>query len=97
MRLDGDTAHVVTKGDANEEPESWSLPRATLVGHVDWRIPKIGRLLVLLGQTVTRWFLLGVTVAVVVTAVVVGATRRRRTIRLAMSAPAARYVSPTSA
>jgi hypothetical protein len=37
---------------------------------------------VLLGQTITRWFLLGVTVAVVVTAVVVGAARRRRTVRV---------------
>jgi signal peptidase I len=85
VRVSGDTAYVVTKGDANTVPESWSLPRDTLVGHVDGRIPKIGRLLVVLGQSSTRWFLLAVSMAVVLVAVGVGATRRRRTIRVAMS------------
>jgi signal peptidase len=83
VRVDGDTTFVVTKGDANIGVERWSLPNTTLVGHVGWHIPKIGRLLVLLGQTITRWFLLGVTIAVVVAAVAVGATRRRRTVSIA--------------
>jgi signal peptidase I len=85
VQLRGDTARVVTKGDANEVPESWSLPRSTLVGHVDWRIPKIGRLLVVLGESSTRWLLLALTTVFALIAVVVGADRRRRTIRVAMT------------
>jgi len=81
----GDTAEVVTKGDANLSPERWTLPAGTLVGHVDWQIPYIGRLLVLLGQTSTRWFLLGVTGALVLLAVIVGATRRRRAVGMALA------------
>ena len=81
----GDTAQVVTKGDANTESERWTLPANTLVGHVDWQIPYIGRLLVLLGQTSTRWFLLGVTGVLVSVAVVVGATLRRRTVGMALA------------
>jgi signal peptidase len=86
VQMAGGIAHVVTKGDANTEAERWSLPSRTLVGHVEWRIPWIGRVLVVLGQTTTRWFLLGVTAALVLAAVVVGASRRRRTLRVAVSA-----------
>jgi signal peptidase len=85
VQFRGGTAHVITKGDANQEPESWSLPRSTLVGHVDWRIPKIGRLLVVLGESSTRWFLLAVTTAFALIAVAVGVGRRRRTITVAMT------------
>ena len=72
-------------GDANTGTENWSLPANTLVGHVDWRIPYIGRLLVLLGQTSTRWFLLGLTVVLVLGAVFIGSARRRRTVGIALA------------
>ena len=82
-----DVVHVQTKGDANAEPEQWSQPRNALVGHVYWRIPKIGRLLVVLGESTTKWILLAATMAVVLVAVVTQSLRRRRgrTGRLAIS------------
>jgi signal peptidase I len=73
-----DFVHVQTKGDANAEPEEWSQPRNALVGHVYWRIPKIGRLLVVLGESTTKWFLLAATTSVVLIAVVMRSLRRRR-------------------
>jgi signal peptidase I len=73
-----DFVHVQTKGDANAEPEQWSQPRDALVGHVYWRIPKIGRLLVVLGESTTKWILLAATTSVVLIAVVARSLRRRR-------------------
>jgi signal peptidase len=76
--IDGDVMHVQTKGDHNTEPEQWTTTRDALVGHVEWRIPKIGRLLVVLGESTTRWFLLGVTAALATVAIAAGSIRRRR-------------------
>jgi signal peptidase len=73
-----DVVHVQTKGDANAEPEQWSQPRDALVGHVYWRIPKIGRLLVVLGESTTKWILLAATTSVVLVAVAMTSLRRRR-------------------
>ena len=78
VRFTNGTAHVVTKGDANTEPEVWTAPAGTLVGRVQWSIPKVGRLLILLGESTTRWLLLARALAVVSVAVAVGSLRRLR-------------------
>ena len=82
--VDGDMVHVQTKGDHNTEPEEWSTRRDALVGHVEWRIPKIGRLLIVLGESSTRWFLLGLTLALGMVVVATGTIRRRRHPQLAL-------------
>ena len=74
-----DSVHVITKGDANAEPDDeWTVSRNTLVGHYDWRIPKIGRALVWLGEAPIRRTLIAVTIALLALAVAVGILRRRR-------------------
>jgi signal peptidase len=81
-----DTVHVVTKGDANAEPERWSVSRSTLVGHVEWSIPKVGRVLVVLGESTTRWFILVAAFVLLTAALATRGIRRRREPQLAISA-----------
>ena len=84
--VNGNTVHVITKGDANIDTEAWDAPRNELVGHVDWTLPKLGRVLVVLGENSTRWFLLAITAAAVSVAIAARALRRRvRGNRLAIS------------
>jgi signal peptidase I len=42
MRRDGDQIDVVTRGDANNNVERWSVPADGTIGKVDYRIPKLG-------------------------------------------------------
>ncbi len=44
-RVDGETAFVVTRGDANLGVERWSIPLDGTVGRVDFRVPKLGYVL----------------------------------------------------
>jgi signal peptidase len=43
---------VVTRGDANPVPETWSIARNASVGELVFRVPEIGRLV---AWTSTRW------------------------------------------
>jgi signal peptidase len=46
VRVTGATADVTTKGDANNAVEEWSIPAASLVGRVVYRLPMLGYVLV---------------------------------------------------
>ena len=41
----GDTLHFVTKGDANADAETWSVPADGRIGRVAFRIPELGHVL----------------------------------------------------
>jgi signal peptidase I len=42
VRARGSTAYMVTKGDANDTPERWSVPVAGHLGRVAYHVPKVG-------------------------------------------------------
>jgi len=79
VRTNGDITTVTTKGDANPEPEQWTAPRYTLVGHVIAKIPKIGTMLVVLGESSTRRILLKLTALILLLATITGSLRALRT------------------
>jgi signal peptidase I len=58
----GHTVRFVTRGDANIDVERWTVGRETLVGRVVWRIPAAGSVLIHLGSTGARRFLLGLVI-----------------------------------
>jgi signal peptidase I len=49
LRVAGSKAYVVTKGDANHGVERWSIPVAGKLGRVEFRIPKLGYVLMRMG------------------------------------------------
>lgn len=81
VRVVGDAVRVTTKGDANTEPEQWSAPRGTLVGHVVWKIPLAGRALIVLGESRTRWLLVGATATILLVAALIRWPNGRRLAR----------------
>ncbi len=83
--VSGDVVTVTTKGDANAEPEKWSTARGALVGDVSWSIPKIGTVIVVLGETATRWWLLAVSGAVAAMRAIGFIRRRRRRADVALA------------
>jgi signal peptidase I len=42
VRVEGDTFHMVTLGDANDVPERWTVPRDGHIGRVVAHLPKLG-------------------------------------------------------
>jgi signal peptidase I len=54
----GARIHVVTRGDANAAPESWSVPRQGLVKRLVLRIPGLGRALSPFAAPLTQTILL---------------------------------------
>ena len=48
--VDGETLGFRTKGDANEDPDPWQLPAASVVGRLRFNIPHLGYVLALIGQ-----------------------------------------------
>jgi signal peptidase len=42
VRVRGSTARFVTKGDANNTPERWSVPADGSIGRVAYDVPKVG-------------------------------------------------------
>jgi signal peptidase I len=50
IRVEGGVARVITKGDANNQTESWSASADGRIGRVRSRIPKLGYALVHLGR-----------------------------------------------
>ncbi len=83
VRRRAGTVEVETKGDANVDPEHWTANPDSLVGRVDWTAPKVGSLLIVLGESTTRLLLLAFTALVFV----VAAGRWRHTRRHTRTAP----------
>jgi signal peptidase len=42
MNIAGGTAHMVTKGDANDTTENWTVPVNGKIGRVAYRLPMLG-------------------------------------------------------
>jgi signal peptidase I len=72
IRIGGGEARFVTKGDANNTSERWSIPADGTVGLVTYRLPRLGYLLVWLGHPFAKLLLL------VVPALLLGAYELRR-------------------
>ena len=61
MRVEGDTAYMVTRGDANDVPERWTVQTDGHIGRVVAHLPKLGYVRAALG---TRYARLAVLAAV---------------------------------
>jgi signal peptidase I len=48
-RVEGNTAHMVTKGDANDTVEEWDVPVDGEIGRVIYHVPKLGYVRALVG------------------------------------------------
>jgi signal peptidase I len=48
-RVEGSTAHMVTKGDANDTVEEWDVPVDGEIGRVIYHVPKLGHVRALVG------------------------------------------------
>jgi signal peptidase I len=48
-RVEGDTAYMVTRGDANDTPEKWDVPVDGEIGRVVYSVPKLGYVRALVG------------------------------------------------
>jgi signal peptidase I len=59
MRVKGDTAYMVTLGDANDAPEHWTVPVDGQIGRVQYQIPKLGYMRAALTGREARLGLLG--------------------------------------
>ena len=58
VRLRGDGARFVTKGDANNTAERWNVPADGSIGRVAYDVPKVGYLMVHAGGRYGRLLLL---------------------------------------
>jgi len=77
VRIAGGLAEVVTRGDANQAPERWTVPANGRIGRVVYKVPRVGRLAVAVGTPLGRMLL------VLVPAVMLGAAELCRVWRLA--------------
>ena len=48
-RFEGNTAHMVTRGDANDTPERWDVELDGEIGRVAFHVPKLGQVRALVG------------------------------------------------
>ena len=62
-RLLNGIAYVVTKGDANHTVERWSIPANGTVGRVEYRLPKIGYLVMHVDDPRGRFLLVAIPAA----------------------------------
>jgi signal peptidase len=72
VRVAGTTVHVVTRGDANDGSERWTVAAGGRVGRVAYRVPKLGYVTVAAGTPLGRILL------VVVPAILLGSCEVRR-------------------
>jgi len=63
MRVEGDTAYMVTLGDANDAPERWTVRTDGEVGRVVAHLPKLGYARAALGTRYARLAVLGAVMA----------------------------------
>ncbi|MGH2761442.1 MAG: signal peptidase I [Thermoleophilaceae bacterium] len=59
MRVEGGVAHMVTKGDANDAAERWSVPVTGEIGRVAYQVPKLGYVRALMSTREVRLGLVG--------------------------------------
>ena len=63
MRVEGDTAYMVTLGDANDAPEHWTVQTDGHIGRVVAHLPKLGYVRAALGTRYARLGVLGAVMA----------------------------------
>jgi signal peptidase I len=63
MRADGSTAYMVTKGDAGDGVERWTVPVDGRIGRVAYRVPKLGYARALISTPMLRLALLAAVLA----------------------------------
>ena len=63
MRVEGDTAYMVTLGDANDAPERWTVRTDGEVGRVVAHLPKLGYARAAIGTRYARLAVLGAVMA----------------------------------
>lgn len=63
MRVEGDTAYMVTLGDANDAPERWTVQTDGQIGRVVAHLPKLGYARAALGTRYARLAVLGAVMA----------------------------------
>ena len=63
MRVEGDTAYMVTLGDANDAPERWTVPTNGEIGRVVAAFPKLGYARAALSTRYARLAVLGAVMA----------------------------------
>lgn len=63
MRIEGDTAYMVTRGDANDAPERWTVQTDGQIGRVVAHLPKLGYVRAWLGTRYARLAVLGAVMA----------------------------------
>jgi signal peptidase I len=63
MRVEGDTAYMVTLGDANDAPERWTVQTDGHIGRVVAHFPKLGYVRAALGTRYARLGVLGAVMA----------------------------------
>ena len=80
MRVEGDTFHMVTRGDANDVPERWTVPRDGHIGRVVAHLPKLGYVRAALSSRYARLGALGA-VLLLGALMLVDVWRPRRTAR----------------
>ncbi len=54
MSVHKNTAHMVTRGDANGASEEWSVPANGIIGRVEYRVPFVGYVKAKLDMTAVR-------------------------------------------
>jgi signal peptidase len=60
VRVRGAKAYVVTKGDANHSVERWTIPVDGALGRVDFRVPKLGYVVMWAGGRLGRLALVAI-------------------------------------
>ena len=63
IRVEGATAYMVTKGDANDAVERWTAPVDGRIGRVAYHVPKLGYARALISTRVLRLALLAAALA----------------------------------
>jgi len=59
MRIEDGMAYMVTKGDANDVVERWSVPTSAEIGRVAFHVPKLGHVRALISTREVRLGLVG--------------------------------------
>jgi signal peptidase I len=63
VRIEGPTAFMVTKGDANDAVERWTVPIRGRIGRVSFHLPKLGYARALISTSMLRLTLLAAVLA----------------------------------
>ncbi|MEA2428678.1 MAG: signal peptidase [Thermoleophilaceae bacterium] len=58
IHVEGGTARMVSKGDANDTTENWTVPTGGKIGRVAYRLPKLGYALALTREPGAKFLLI---------------------------------------